>query len=329
MTKSLSTLLHTFRYALASAVLALAVSAVSSAPASAATPGQVGKTTRCTAKSVGARGSAFHQSGNSTTVKFKVSGKSGCKVQLSGNSFYAPSMNGKPYNKQVLYKRVTKTYKPGTYSMTVALPPKATSSPKGCYYQVDLTYGIHNVTPVIAYGHGKVCQPKPKPQPKPQAQLTCVSLTKSLLNSDNQTYKFTAKASAKNTTITSYAFNFGDGKTTTVKSGKASVAVSHNYAKNGKTYKVSVAVNSTKKNGVTSAHCVVSFTTPKPTKPTPTPPTPTPTPPTPTTPETPTTPSTPSELPNTGAGDIIGFFSATTIAGGLLHRFFLRRKAVA
>jgi hypothetical protein len=37
----------------------------------------------------------------------------------------------------------------------------------------------------------------------------------------------------------------------------------------------------------------------------------------------------PKELPNTGAGDVIGFFSATTIAGGLLHRFFLRRKFVA
>ncbi len=42
----------------------------------------------------------------------------------------------------------------------------------------------------------------------------------------------------------------------------------------------------------------------------------------------PVTPPTP-ELPNTGAGDVIGFFSATTIAGGLLHRFFLRRKFVA
>ncbi len=44
-----------------------------------------------------------------------------------------------------------------------------------------------------------------------------------------------------------------------------------------------------------------------------------------TTPETP--PVTPPQvLPNTGAGDVIGFFGATTLAGGLLHRFFLRRK---
>jgi hypothetical protein len=35
---------------------------------------------------------------------------------------------------------------------------------------------------------------------------------------------------------------------------------------------------------------------------------------------------TSTELPNTGAGDVIGFFSATTIAGALIHRFMLRKR---
>ena len=118
-------------------------------------PGQVGNAPRCTVTAVGARGNAFHPSGNRTTVTFNVKGKSSCRVQLSANSFYAPTMNGKPYNKQILYQRVTKVYKPGRYSLSVGLPTKSTPA-KGCYYQVDLTYGVHNVTPVLAYGHGKI-----------------------------------------------------------------------------------------------------------------------------------------------------------------------------
>jgi len=47
-----------------------------------------------------------------------------------------------------------------------------------------------------------------------------------------------------------------------------------------------------------------------------------------TTPGTPTTPTTPpSELPNTGAGDVIGLVSAVTVAGAVAHRLFSRRFA--
>ncbi len=44
-------------------------------------------------------------------------------------------------------------------------------------------------------------------------------------------------------------------------------------------------------------------------------------------PVTPTTPTTPTgQLPNTGAGDVIGIFTAVTIAGAVAHRLFLGRR---
>ncbi len=44
------------------------------------------------------------------------------------------------------------------------------------------------------------------------------------------------------------------------------------------------------------------------------------------TPTTPTTPETPKELPNTGAGDVIGMFGAMTVAGAVAYRLFLSRR---
>jgi uncharacterized repeat protein (TIGR01451 family) len=40
----------------------------------------------------------------------------------------------------------------------------------------------------------------------------------------------------------------------------------------------------------------------------------------------PTTPTTPKQLPNTGAGDVIGIFSAVTVAGALAHRYVWARR---
>jgi hypothetical protein len=374
--------------------------------ANASTPGQVGDAPRCTVDAVGARGSAFHPSGDKTTVKFKITGTSNCKVQLSANSFYAPSMNGKPYSKQILYQRVTKVFKRGTYSMTVGIPTTSTPA-KGCYYQVDLTYGIHNLTPLIAYGHGKIANCGQPPQPTPQ--LVCQSLTFGVVTDKDNTYQFTAKATVSNTTITKYDFNFGDGKTQTVTTSATTAQATHTYAEAGKTYTATVAVSSKDKSNVTSANCKVTVTTPE------TPKTPTlvcenltftavsgqantytftaagsandttitnyvfdfgdgnsdtvttanttattqhtyadsnkeyratvtvngkdvqnvtsptcavtvsanakPQPPA----KTPVLGAT-TELPNTGAGDVFGFFAATAAAGGLIHRYLLRRK---
>lgn len=46
---------------------------------------------------------------------------------------------------------------------------------------------------------------------------------------------------------------------------------------------------------------------------------------TPTTPTTPTTPK-PAALPNTGPGDVMGVFSAITVAGGVAHRAYASRR---
>lgn len=412
MVDTVKSLFNKFRYTLVGAIFALAVGTVGAAAlvqptastdnATAAIAGQVGSAPRCTVKAVGERGSAFHNSnsGKSTTVKFKVTGDKDCKVQLSANSFYAPSMNGRPYDKQILFKRETKIFsQTGTYSMTVALPTQSTPA-KGCYYQVDLTYGLKNHLPVLAYGHGKIPGCGEKPEPK----LTCVDLSKNLLSADNRQYQFTAKAKAENTKITKYVFNFGDGKKLTKTSSKNLVTVKHSYAKAGtytanvhvysqdvknvtstkckvtvkikeqpktpvlvcnelsytavdgktdtyefvakataenttitnyvfsyddgksdtvttaettasathtfpsdnKDHAATVTVNGTDVEDVTSESCAVSI---------------------PATPEPPVTPpETPKVLPDTGAGEVIGFFSATSLAGGLIHRFILRRR---
>lgn len=185
--------------AYAAGLLATAVLGVSQLQANAVVPGQVGDALRCTVDADGARGSAFDIKNNVATVGFKVSGPANCKVQLSANMFYAPSMDGRPYDKQILYQRNTKTFSPGHYTMSVDVPTKSTEA-KGCFYQVDLTYGTHNVTPVLAYGHGKLdCGVAPKPVASCDSlKVAPVSRTK---------FNFVTNASAKNgAKITSYTY---------------------------------------------------------------------------------------------------------------------------
>lgn len=220
--------------------------------AQAALPGQVGDAPRCTVESVGPRDSAFKVTGNDATVTFKVTGGENCKVQVSTNSFYAPTMNGKPYDEQILFQRVTKVYNaPGTYSITASLPPKSTPA-KGCFYQVDLTYGTHNVTPVLAYGHGTLdCSQSQPPAYK------CVSLVAEQISRTK--YKFTANATASGgATIEKYEFGFGDGFGITV----AENTYTYEYKKAG-TFKTNVVVH-VKVNGqvkkVTTPACEKTIT---------------------------------------------------------------------
>ncbi len=128
-----------------------------------------------------------------------------------------------------------------------------------------------------------------------------------LLSADkisNRTFKFTVNTSAANgATISRYFYNFGDG-TDELTTDQASVT--HTYSHNG-TFAVSAKVEF-KVNGETKVvdgeACKTVIKTNKP----------------------PVTP--PKELPNTGAGDVAGIFSAVTIAGATFHRFFLRRNLV-
>ena len=147
---------------LVAALLAVATAGIVSLQTNALS-GQVGTAPRCTVEAIGARSSAFSIANDEATVKFKVYGKKGCKVRLSTAAFYAPAMDGRPYNKQILYKRTTKEFIPGTYSMSIPVPTTSTPA-QGCFYQLDLTYGIHNVRPVLAYAHGAIenCGTTPK-----------------------------------------------------------------------------------------------------------------------------------------------------------------------
>ncbi|HEY1085645.1 MAG TPA: DUF11 domain-containing protein [Candidatus Saccharimonadales bacterium] len=142
--------------------------------------GQVGSAPICEVSPIGNRGNtgvdlttqnrpnlAYSVKDSVATVEFKVKGPKNCKVRVTNNAFWAPAQNGKPWNKQILFPgKVTKVYTPGTYESKVNLPKQPK---KGmCYYQVDLTYGSSNVTPVIAYGHGKIqgCIKTPPTPPK-------------------------------------------------------------------------------------------------------------------------------------------------------------------
>ena len=240
-------------------LLAVATIGVVQVQTKAAEPGQVGNAARCTVEAKGQRGSAFkvNQAQTRATVEFTVKGTENCKVQLSGNSFYAPSMDGRPYDQQVLFDRVTKTYGKGNYSMTVKLPTQSTKQ-KGCYYQVDLTYGTHNVQPVLAYGHGKIkgCGEE---QLNPKAECVEVKATMQ----ERTKYLVTAKSKVSGgAKVKSYSFKVTKGTTTvydnTYKSEAAEQSVVYVVNEPGE-YKVTTSVDTTEgvKRGV---QCETSFT---------------------------------------------------------------------
>lgn len=165
------------------ALLSVATIGVVQLNAEAAQDGKVGNAPRCTVKAVGERNQAFTITGNKAKVKFVVSGKNNCKVQLSTASFYSPSADGKPYNQQELYERKTRIIKgPGNYSMTATVPPQAKA--KGCFNQIDLHYGVKITSKVIAFNH--------KPYSCANAAATCDSLE---VNKQGRT-KFSLRANA-------------------------------------------------------------------------------------------------------------------------------------
>jgi len=250
------------------ALIAMATVGVTQLQTLAAEPGQVGDAPRCSIDIKGQRDSAFAVADNKATVDFTVKGSENCKVQVSGNSFYAPSMDGTPYEKQVLFDRKTKVLTKGDHKITVDLPSSSTEK-KGCFYQIDLTYGTNNVQPVLAYGHGKIkgCGEN---QPKPEA--ACVNVIASMQDVRNK-FMVTATATAKNgATIKSYAFKVTQaGKTIfdkTYESGNTTQSVVYQDLGPGD-YSVAVTVN-TSEGAKSGAECKTTFTvTPPPTTSTP------------------------------------------------------------
>lgn len=143
-------------------------------------------------------------------------------------------------------------------------------------------------------------------QPKVQT-LVCDLLT--VTAPVNRKVTASVKATATNgATISGYTIDFGD-KTTPVSSQTAS----HTYAKDG-TYTITGSVEG-KVNGYkdsfSSKNCVKQVTIK-------TPPVEPPV-------EPPVTP--PTELPDTGAGSVLGIFAAVTLAGAFGHRLWTIRKS--
>jgi len=98
----------------------------------------------------------------------------------------------------------------------------------------------------------------------PKPEMACTGLTATPGKADEQgntPYTFAAKASAKNATIQSYAFTFGDKATQTVTTGNATAAAAHTYAPGTYTANVSVKMLANgKSQDVTGPNCVVPIT---------------------------------------------------------------------
>jgi uncharacterized repeat protein (TIGR01451 family) len=148
------------------------------------------------------------------------------------------------------------------------------------------------------------CQPE---QPKTPV-YTCDLLTKQQIA--DRAYRYTVNYTALNgASLKFVTYNFGDGSDNFMTD---KTTADHTYAKDG-TF-VTRATLTFSVNGqdkvVDSDKCAVPVTL------------------TSTPPKTPETPQTPAkELPNTGAGDILGLFGATSLIGAILHRLYATRKA--
>lgn len=175
--------------------------------------------------------------------------------------------------------------------------------------------------------------------PEPVVQsISCTTLTLDAINAEKKYVKVSVQATAQNTKIDGYSIDFGDGtKPATAKTAE------HTYTNFGD---YTIVANVTgivdgKQVTVSGVNCVqkVSFTeTPDacPTNPS-LPATDPKCKPCPTNPElnfddpkctTPVPPTTPpkEQLPNTGAGSVIGLMSGVSILGAVAHRFWLSKK---
>ena len=140
------------------------------------------------------------------------------------------------------------------------------------------------------------------PTTPPQQSLACVSLSGKAVDTAQTQFTFTATAQEQNTTIDHFTFQFGDSSTSqTVSTSSTTATVNHTFSAPG-TYNIQASVTGPL-GTFAGSNCMTSVTVP--------------------------TPPTPPTLPNTGAGDVIGFFGLTTTLGGLFHHFVIRRKLMA
>jgi hypothetical protein len=117
----------------------------------------------------------------------------------------------------------------------------------------------------VMIGCGNAVKFPPVEQRHPS--LSCDNLTKDKVA--DRKFHFNASASAKDTTITKYVFDFGDGTNDTVRTSTKTASTSHSFAKFDHDYQVRVTVFSSDfANGKTSGNCVLTVhTSPQPVKP--------------------------------------------------------------
>jgi hypothetical protein len=117
----------------------------------------------------------------------------------------------------------------------------------------------------VMVGCGNAVKFPPVIQSHPQ--LSCDNLAKDKVA--DRKFQFTASASAKDTMITKYVFDFGDGAVDTVRTNNRKANTSHLYEKSDHDYKVRVTVFSSDfQNGKSGASCVLTVhTSPQPIKP--------------------------------------------------------------
>jgi hypothetical protein len=152
------------------------------------------------------------------------------------------------------------TYAPGTYTATVSVNVLANGKTQGV--TSPKCAGPITVKPLEC----KPGVPIGSPECLPQPEMACVQLALTKAGdadaSGNIAYKLVATASAKNATIQSYNFNFGDQtQNAVVQSTTTTASVIHTYAPGTYTAKVTVTmVANGKTQEVTSANCMAQIT---------------------------------------------------------------------
>jgi uncharacterized repeat protein (TIGR01451 family) len=158
--------------------------------------------------------------------------------------------------------------------------------------------------PVTVSSDGCVQMVEFKKPPEPTVQtIKCDALTLDLFNKDKKYVKVSVKATAVNTKIDKYSIDFGDGSTPA-----STQTAEHTYSDYG-TYKIVAKVTGMvdgKQVTDSNVNCEQTVEFKKPGVPPVTPP--------------------PAELPNTGAGALIGLFSGVSILGAVGHRMWTIKR---
>jgi uncharacterized repeat protein (TIGR01451 family) len=144
-----------------------------------------------------------------------------------------------------------------------------------------------------------------------QPTYTCSALTVTTIPANREVQADVTYTAQNGATFQSVTYNFGDGSTPLT---TTNTSTTYSYANYG-TYNISATVTFNVNGGsqvATSANCTktVSFVAPTPTV---------------VTASVPATP-TAAQLPNTGAGNVIEIFAATTIVGTIAYRLFTSRR---